>query len=215
MRAFHQELERMTLRVLEMGTMARRNLDEGVRALLAEDRLGAQAVIKREDALNRLDVEIERDVLDLLALNQPMAQDLRVAGASLKIISYLDRIGRYGYDIAKAQVEAAPSMPPAIKHVLEKMVEGALRMHDMAMTAYQKRDAAKARAVAAEDDVVDRLYDEALKLCVQTMRDDPATIPACTQAVLVARHLERAADNAQKVAEKTLYIVTGERRLAV
>lgn len=215
LRAFHQELEAARGRVVEMARLARLNLTEGVESLLDLDQGLARKVIEREQVLNRMDVEIERDLLDLLALNQPMAQDLRTAGASLKIITYLDRIGRYGYDIAKVtrKMEGQQHLRKPVAFKL--MAEAGMKMLDGAMAAYRERDAAKARAVTPQDEVVDGLYDQVFRDCVTHMMEDPRTISLSSHYILVARHLERAADNASKIAEKTLYMVTGERRLKV
>lgn len=213
---FHDQVEALRKRVLHMGREARQSLLDGVKSLVEDDPKAAADVVARGEALNRLDVELERDALDLLALNQPMAQDLRTIGASLKIITYLDRIGRYGYDIAKVELtlnegQKAPRKPVAF----QLMTESAVKMLDQALEAYAARDAAKARAVKKQDDVVDGLEDEIFRQCVTYMMEDPRTITACSHYILVARHLERAADNASKIAEKTLYMVTGERRLQV
>jgi phosphate transport system protein len=214
-RAFHQELEAAKARVLEMGRLARLNLIEGVESLLDLDQEKARQVIAREEQLNRMDVEVERDLLDLLALNQPMAQDLRTAGASLKIITYLDRIGRYGYDIAKVtrQMEGVQHLRKPV--AFRPMAEAGMRMLDTALEAYRDRDAAKARQVPPQDEVVDGLNDQVFRDCVTHMMEDPRTISLSAHYILVARHLERAADNASKIAEKALYMVTGERRLQV
>ena len=212
---FHAQLEGLRNRVLEMGAMARLNLMEGVRSLVELDAGLAAQVIRREEQLNRIDVEIERDALDLLALNQPMAQDLRLLGATLKILTYLDRIGRYGYDIAKVARQMAGQEHVRKPVAFTVMAEHAARMLDQALAAYRDRDAALARAVPHQDEVVDGLYEQVFRQCVTYMLEDSKTITACAHYILVARHLERAADNASKIAEKTLYMVTGERRLAV
>lgn len=213
---FHEQLEALRKRVLHMGKEARSSLLDGVKSLVDDDLKLADSVIARGEALNRLDVELERDALDLLALNQPMAQDLRTVGASLKIITYLDRIGRYGYDIAKVEKTLNDGTKPPRKPVaFQVMADSAVKMLDQALDAYATRDAAKARAVKKQDDVVDGLEDEIFRQCVTYMMEDPRTITACSHYILVARHLERAADNASKIAEKALYMATGERRLPV
>lgn len=213
---FHAQLDALHKSVLRMGKEARASLLDGVRSLVEDDVRLADSVIARGEALNRMDVELERDALDLLALNQPMAQDLRTIGASLKIITYLDRIGRYGYDIAKVEKALGEgSKPPRKPVAFQVMADSAVKMLDQALEAYATRDAAKARAVKKQDDVVDGLEDEIFRQCVTYMMEDPRTITACSHYILVARHLERAADNASKIAEKTLYMATGERRLPV
>ena len=212
---FHQQLQALQARVLEMGRLARLNVTEGVQSLVRLDPAIAARVVERGEQLNRMDVEIERDALDLLALNQPMAQDLRTIGASLKIITYLDRIGRYGYDIAKVtrQMAGKEHIRKPVSFTL--MADNAMAMLDQAMKAYEVRDAPLARAVPAQDNVVDALNEQIFRECVTYMMEDPRTVTVCAHYILVARHLERAADNARKIAEKALYMVTGERRLQV
>ena len=163
---FHAQLEALRGRVLAMAHLARMNVTEGVHSLVALDPGSADRVIERGEQLNRLDVEIERDALDLLALNQPMAQDLRTIGASLKIITYLDRIGRYGYDIAKVtkQMAGREHIRKPVSFTL--MADSAMLMLDQAMKAYEERDAGLARAVPAQDNVVDALNEQIFRECV-------------------------------------------------
>lgn len=212
---FHQQLDALRHRVLEMGRLARLNVTEGVQSLVTLDSALATRVIERGEQLNRMDVEIERDALDLLALNQPMANDLRTLGASLKIITYLDRIGRYGYDIAKVSRQMGGREHIRKPVSFRLMADSAMAMLDQAMKAYEARDAALARAVPEQDNVVDALNEQIFRECVTYMMEDPRTVTVCAHYILVARHLERAADNARKIAEKALYMVTGERRLQV
>ncbi|HLF16090.1 MAG TPA: phosphate signaling complex protein PhoU [Candidatus Thermoplasmatota archaeon] len=212
---FHAQVETLRTRVLEMARLARQNVSDGVEALVRMDPKVARGVNEREELLNRMDVEIERDALDLLALNQPMAQDLRTLGASLKIITYIDRVGRYGYDIAKIAQDLCGRETERRPIPFKPMADAALAMYDQALEAYRDRDAAKARPVPAQDDVVDAFDEQIFRQCVTYMMEDARTITACSHYILAARHLERIADNARKIAEKSLYMATGERRLQV
>lgn len=214
-REFHQRLGEIEKRVLRMADLAKQNVSEGVQALMALDDVLANEVRHRGEVLNRLDVELERDLLDLLALHQPVAKDLREIGASLKIITYLDRIGRYGYDIANAAValkdQRVVPRPPSFPLMAQRGTD----MLDQAIAAYRDKDAAKARLVKPQDEDVDALDDQVFRQCVTYMMEDAKTIGACSHYILVSRHLERVADNACKIAEKVLYMVTGERRLTL
>jgi phosphate transport system protein len=214
-RAFHQGLDSLKMRVAEMAGLARQNVLEGVQSLAALDVTLADKVIARDQQINRLDVEIERDALDLLARNQPMAQDLRSIAAAIKIITYLDRIGRYGYDIANATRALAGSEHVRKLVVMPHMAEKVTKMLDDAIKAYVERDAQLARTVGPQDELVDALYEQILREVITYVLEDPRTIGNCIHYILVARHLERVGDNACKIAEKTLYMVTGERRLTV
>jgi phosphate transport system protein len=212
-RPFHHKIDDLKLRVAKMAELAKSNVLEGVAAFRDLDLAKADGVIARNEELNRMDVEIEKEALDLIALHQPMATDLRTIGATLKIITYLDRIGRLGYDIAHAakRMEGKQHVkrPLSIPH----MGELGAKMLDQAIAAYLERDAEKARALYGQDDLVDALYEQIFRECLTYMMEDPKNITPCANYILVARHLERIADNTIKIAEKTIYMVTGERRL--
>ena len=212
-RKFHHDVDELVARVRTMGEMARRSVREGVDAFAALDVEAARRVVAFNQEINRIDVEIEAKALDLIALRQPMASDLRTVGASLKIITYLDRIGRYGYDIAKATEAVAEKGHVKRLVGIPIMAEKALELLDRSMKAFATKDAPLARTVQPADDDVDALYDQIFRECVTYMIEDPRSITQCTQYILVARHIERVGDNAGKIAEKSIYLATGERRL--
>ncbi|MES2154181.1 MAG: phosphate signaling complex protein PhoU [bacterium] len=214
-REFHSRLEEIEGRVVAMAALAKENVRQGVEALMSLDEQRANEVRHRGEQLNRMDVELERDLLDLLALHQPVAKDLRAIGASLKIITYLDRIGRYGYDIANAALALKDKEPVRRPPTFPLMADRATAMLDQAMQAYREHDATKARLVRPQDEEVDALDDQIFRQCVTYMMEDARAIGACSHFILVSRHLERVGDNACKIAEKVLYMVTGERRLQV
>lgn len=212
-RPFHAQVNELVERVSLMGQMSRRSVRDGVDAFAALDKDKATQTVEFNQEINRTDVEIEAKALDLLALHQPMAVDLRTIGACLKIITYLDRIGRYGYDVAKATEVLADRGHVRRLVGIPLMCDKALHLLDTAMTAFAKRDADLARTVQPADDDVDLLYEQIFRECITYMIEDPRTITQCTQYIMVARHLERVGDNAGKIAEKTIYMATGERRL--
>lgn len=214
-RAFHEEIQQLKRNTENMANLARVNLMEGVKSFANVDIKLAQVVIARDEEINRIDVQIEKEALDLIALNQPMAQDLRTLGATLKMLTYLDRIGRYGFDIAHAAIAMQGKDHVKKLVTLPHMAELAAGMLNEAIQAYMTRDAERARKVFAKDDLVDGLNDQTFRECVTYMVEDPRNIGVCAHYILIARHLERAADNANKVAEKALYMITGERRLQI
>jgi phosphate transport system protein len=211
-RPWHHQVEEAKQRVAKMGLLAKDSLEGGVKAFATLDARLADQVIAMDADLNRMDVEIERDVLDLIALHQPMAGDLRTIGACLKIITYLDRIGRYGYDIANVAKELEGKQHIGKLVSIPHMASLSAAMLDDALKAFQRRDGELARTILPRDDQVDALNEQIFRECVTYMMEDPRTIGMCSRYILVARHLERAADNACKIAEKTNYMVTGQRR---
>lgn len=212
-RSFHRDIDDLTQRVVTMGQLSRKSVHDGIEAFAALDIAAANKVIAMNQEINHADVAIEARTLDLIALHQPMAKDLRTLGASLKIITYLDRIGRYGYDIAKATL-ALQGKEHVRKLVgIPIMRDKAVSLLDRSLDAFQSRDGVKARTIQPDDDEVDGLYDQIFRECLTYMIEEPRNITQCTQYILVARHLERVGDNAGKIAEKTIYMATGERRL--
>lgn len=214
-RQFHQNVETLKQRVAKMGEMSRMSVRDGVKSLVDLDEDLAQRTIDLNQDINRMDVDIEHDALNLIGLHQPMAKDLRTIGASIKIITYLDRIGRYGYDVAEIARDMTRKGTPHMRKLVSipYMATLAEKMVADALEAYLKRDLELARHVYKVDDDVDALYDQIYRECVTYMLEDPKTITSCAQYILIARHLERVADNACKIAEKTIYMISGERRL--
>lgn len=211
-RPFHKDIESLRGEVAAMGRLAASSLHEAMAALEHRDPALASQVLARDAELDQLDVALEARILELIALHQPMARDLRTLAGSVKILTYLDRIGRYGYDIAVASLSAMEAPQLAPPRGLFLMAEAAHHMLALALDAYERGEPGKAREAIAADDAVDQLYDEVFRASLTYMMQDPGHIRAMAEYLLVARHLERAADNAVKVAEKALYIATGERR---
>ena len=211
-RPLDRELENIKARIHEMGQWAVQMVADGMEALDRGDPELARAVISRDDKLDAYDVDIEHEAIRLLITRQPAARDARVLGACLKVITYLDRIGRLGLDIAK-HARDNPSRehyPPW--SLLKMMCEQACAMVNVALEAFESAEVQKAAAVYDADDAVDELNRQVLKECVVGLEGDPPQPPQLLVYVLVSRHLERVADNACKIAEKTIYMETGHRR---
>jgi phosphate transport system protein len=208
---FHIELEMLKEHTLEMGTLSRGMLQMAVRALKNQDPDLATWVSGRKEDLTRWDDTIEEDALRLMALYQPMAKDLRTIACTLKMITYLTRIGIYGKDIAVV-VDKSAGMPPVPGlFSIPKMTGIVCGMVDSGLEAYSKESTSPIKDIGKRDDEVDAIFFSALQGCIAAMTDDPLKIPICTNYVLVARYLERCGDHACKIAEKVHYMVTGER----
>jgi phosphate transport system protein len=198
--------------IAEMGEIALKMLQDGVRALDKFDVALADQVIKTDDHLDELDVHIEQQTVRLLITRQPMAHDARLLTSGLKIISYLDRIGRHGYDISWITKNSTPgthSEPWPILQEMDAKVEAMIRG---ALDAYKSEDVEAARNIYRADDAVDALDRKVLEECVAMGTRGSKAKPTLFDYVRVSRGLERAADNACKIAEKTIYIHTGQRR---
>jgi len=208
---FHSELEMLKEHTLEMGTLSRGMLQMAIRALKGEDLALAAWVMNRRDELTRWDDSIEEDALRLMALYQPMAMDLRTIACTLKMITYLTRIGIYGKDIAVV-VNKSSEMPPIPGlFSIPKMTRIVCSMVDAGLKAYATDSISPIESIGKRDDEVDALFFSTFQDCITAMTEDPKKIPICTNYVLVARYLERCGDHACKMAEKVHYMVTGER----
>jgi phosphate transport system protein len=208
---FHTELEQLRENTLTMGYLALEMLSKSVEALEKQERTLAQSVIDRKKELADWDERNEEYALRLIALYQPMAGDLRTIATSLKMITYLTRVGRYGKDIAKLAIRLADQPPidgmmslPHMGHIVCTMVGNALK-------AYETTDLSFINGIGKRDDQVDDLRKTIFRESITHMMEDPATITRCTDYVMIARYLERCGDHACKIAEKVHYMVTGER----
>lgn len=210
---FHRDLKALKVEVAAMAQLARRSVREGVESLERRSAPLARAVVDRDRELDRMDVAIEARAIDLIAPQQPMAGDLRTLGTILKLNTYLDRIGRYGYDIAKVTFEMEDRSHISKLVTIPHMARICDEMVDRAITAFMTNDAPKALAVFPRDEEVDALYEHVFRECLTYMMEGNRRITQCAHYILVIRHLERVADNACKIAEKLVYMVAGKRRL--
>jgi phosphate transport system protein len=208
---FHAELEMMKEHALEMGSLSRTMLQMGVRAMTNQDLKLAAWVADRRESLKGWDESVEEEALRLMALYQPMAQDLRTIACTLKIITYLTRIGIYGKDIAVVanKSEGMPTVRGFFN--IPRMSKIVCTMVDEGLKAYADESISPIGTMGQRDDEVDALFLSTLNGCISAMTEDPKKIPICTNYILVARYLERSGDHACKIAEKVHYMVTGER----
>jgi len=206
------ELEALQDEIVRLGGTVSAALERAVRSLKERDRTLAQAVIDADVEVNRAALEIEQRSLTLLATQQPMASDLRALGATLKLVTDLERIGDHAKGIARVALRLGDE--PLIKPLIDvpRMAEVVREMVDRGLQAFMSRDQDAALAMAALDDEVDRLYRAVFDELLQIMIDRPGTITQATHLLMVATHLERAADHATNLAEWLLYVLTGERR---
>jgi len=198
--------------LLKMGALAKEAVHKAVQALKEQDLELAQAVADGDETVDRLEHEIERKCLMLLALQQPMAADLRAVGSTLKTITDLERIADHAVDIASAalRIGRGPLIKPLVDiprmaAVIEEMLDGGLR-------ALVSRDVRLALEAAARDEEVDHLYAQVYRELLTYMMEDPRTIRQATHLLFVAAHLERIGDHVTNLSEWTVYLVQGDRR---
>jgi len=205
-RHFERELEDLNKQLLLMGGRAETIVLKSVEALRRLDRELATEVFADDKLIDRMELDIDERCLRLLALQQPMAKDLRLITAALKINNDLERVGDHGVNIAGSVMRLAdkPLLKPLID--IPRMAELASDMLHESLDAFVRRDAEKARRICIRDDAVDQLNDQIFRELVSYMVEDPKTITRAMELILVARNLERVADLATNIAEEVVFI---------
>ena len=209
-RHFHDQLNAVKTRLLTMSGEAEAAVSVAVEALLERDPAKARAVITGDRAIDRMEMEIEETCINLLALQQPMARDLRMLTSALKIANDLERVGDHAVNIAQSAERLAQARPIAPEPELVEMARLAREMLSDALEAFIRGDAAEAREICRRDDKVDHLNRSTFRILLTHMMEDPHTIGSGMELFLVSRNLERIADLATNVAEDVVFLVEGK-----
>jgi phosphate transport system protein len=207
---FHEELNSLKKDVIKMGKLSTEMLKKSVEALKKQDNKLSEWVNDKKTAIASMDTNIETKAFQLLTLHQPMAKDLRLIACSLKMITYLARIGRYGKDIAKISIEL--SKKPHTKKLVSipYMADMVCSLVDDALLAFEKETIEPIKEFSERDDNIDQLRYSIFRECLSYMMEDQKVITRCAQYMMISRYLERCADHACKMAEKIHYMITGE-----
>jgi phosphate transport system protein len=207
---FHKELESLDHDVVRMGTLVEQSTQQVTRALIEGDQVLAQRVRDGDNEIDDLFMSIERRALVLLAQQAPVAGDLRLIIAILRVVNDLERAGDLCHNIAKfALVEdfRGPGLKP-VKALVARLGESAARLVGCAVDAWAAKDEAKAAELANQDDEIDDLHEALLEQLVQ-LKGQESLGPALRLA-LVGRYLERIGDHAVNMGERVQYFITGD-----
>ena len=206
-RHFETDLQAVRERLLAMGSVAETMIRQSVQALVEREESLVQATLAHEEEMDLLCIEIDDRCFTLLALQQPMASDLRFLVASIKINSDLERIADQAVSIAlRAQsLITQPEVKPLID--IPRMATLTQDMVQKSLDAFVRRDTELARRVIEADDEVDSLRDQVFRELLVYMMADTATIPRALALILVSRNLERIADHATNIAEDVIFVV--------
>jgi phosphate transport system protein len=209
-RHFHDELNHVKVRLLTMSGEAEAALGLAVEALLDRDPVKAQAVIRGDRVVDNMEMEVEELTINLLALQQPMARDLRMLTSALKIANDLERVGDHAVNIAQSAERLSHARPIAPEPEIIEMARLAREMLSDALEAFIRSDAAAAREICLRDDRVDALHDSVFRILLTHMMEDQHTIGSGMELFLVSRNLERVADLATNIAEDVVFLVEGK-----
>ncbi|HEY7637054.1 MAG TPA: phosphate signaling complex protein PhoU [Gemmatimonadales bacterium] len=209
-RHFHDELSHVKVRLLTMSGEAEAALGLAVEALLERDIDKAQRVITGDRVIDSMEVEIEEQCIHLLALQQPMAKDLRMLTSALKIANDLERVGDHAVNIAESAERLTQARPIAPEPEIIEMARLARDMLSDALEAFIRGDAAAGREVCLRDDKVDALHRSVFRILLTHMMEDPHMIGVGMELFLVSRNLERVADLATNIGEDVVFLVEGK-----
>jgi phosphate transport system protein len=208
-RHFVEELEQLKTKLLEMSSLVEAAIQRSISAVIHKDASAADEVFRNEARINEIEIEIDEFAINLLALQQPMAADLRLIVAALKINTDLERMGDLSVNIA--QRARSLMEEPVIKPMIDiPHIAGLVQsMVRKALDAFVNRDPDLARSVLASDDAVDSLRTACYHELVSFMEKDPQHIKQALDLLAVTRNLERIADHSTNVAEDVLFLVKG------
>jgi len=207
---FDRELQRLQDEILALSSMVENALTESVEILKRRDMEGSRRLIAQDRLINEKRFAIEADALVAIATQQPMASDLRILAAILVLATELERIGDYAKGIARINLMMGEG--PLIKPLIDvpRMAEKAQSMLHRALGAFVRGDVDLARAIPAEDDEVDALYNQVYRELMTFIMSDPRNIDQANYLLWVAHNLERAADRVTNICERVIFTVTGE-----
>ncbi|WP_166037500.1 phosphate signaling complex protein PhoU [Sphingosinicella sp. YJ22] len=209
-KAFDEDLDQLRASIAEMGGLAEAAIRDSIQALVRRDTEAAAAIIARDERIDEIEAEVERAVVNVIALRAPMADDLREVIAALKIAGAVERIGDYARNIAKraGRLEGSKIEPlsllPEMGRIVGEMVKNVL-------DAFAARDAQKAIEVCERDRAVDDFYNSIFRALLTFMMEDSGNITAATHLLFVAKNLERIGDHTTNIAEMVYFAATGER----
>jgi len=211
-RHFHDQLATLKQRLLDMSARAEELVELAVDSLLSRDKGKADTVIQGDHEIDTLEIEVETLAVELLALQQPMARDLRFVISAIKISSDLERVGDHAVNIAQSALRLIELRSPITPDPeIEDMARRARRMLSDALDAFIRADGALGREVCRADDQVDALHNSLFRILLTHMMADPRTINPSLELLLVSRNLERVADLATNIGEDAVYLAEGKQ----
>lgn len=211
--SFSEELEQLSTNVSKMGGLAEAQLQSAIDAITRQDMALADRTVSQDQQLDDLEILIEENAVELIALRQPMALDLREAMTAIKIAADLERIGDLAKNISKRSLVIFQDYetPNRLVQGLSRMGKLALGQLKLVLDAYTNRDVEMANKVWLSDEEIDEMYNSVFRELLTYMMEDPRTIGMCTHLLFVAKNIERIGDHATNIAETVSYLVTGDR----
>jgi phosphate transport system protein len=209
-KTFENEIQQLKDEIIVLGSMVEQSIVESVEALKKRDIEASRKIIELDNQINAKRFTLENQVMVLIATQQPMAHDLRLLASILEVISELERMGDYGKGIGVINIRMGdqPLLKPLVD--IPRMAKIGTSMLHRALTAFVNEDIEAARAIPAEDDQVDELYDQIYRELMTFIMEDPKNIERANWLLWASHNLERFADRVTNICERTVFIATGE-----
>lgn len=210
LRHFDRDIEQLKELLLRMGAMVEDAISDSIRALLERDGSIAERVIRSDDAIDQMELEIDQHTIELIAKMQPAAVDLRFVATAMKITPELERIADLAVDVCERAIElnGEPPLKPLID--IPRLARMAQDMVREALDAFVRRDGALARSVIARDDEVDALTEQSFRELLTYMLEDSRNISRAIRLTFAGKYFERMADGATNICEMVVYLVEGK-----
>ncbi len=209
-RHFETELDSLKTNIIKMGSMVESALDQAIKGLIDRHEASAKAVIENDDRINELEIEIDHAILDLLALQQPVAIDLRFILAAQKINNDLERIGDHVVNIAQSAVTMMHAPGEWTMAQLPAMTQAARDMLVNAIDGFIHQDVRLAKSVLMRDDAIDEYNRQLINASAELMKHDQKAVDYGMETIRISRNLERIADLATNIAEEVIFIARAE-----
>ncbi|MEN2977219.1 phosphate signaling complex protein PhoU [Tistrella bauzanensis] len=210
-KSFDEEIARLGNDIVRMGGQVETQIDLAMRSIATRDSELASEVVAGDSKVDGLEDMIEEQVVRLFALRSPVANDLRLAFAAMRIAAELERMGDLAKNAAKRAIILNQAAPVRPVHVLPRMAAVVQRMLKDVLDAFVERDAERARAVWRHDAEVDELHNSLFRELLTYMMEDPRHITACTHMLFIAKNIERMGDHTTNIAEQVIFVVEGSK----
>jgi phosphate transport system protein len=207
---YEQQLRELKNKLLLMSHKAEQMISDSIRSLVERRPNLAEAVIARDDEIDKLEMEVDDLCYGLLALEQPVASDLRLIATAMKIVKDIERIGDIGVNIGERVVELIqePELKPIVD--LPIMAEAAQKILNESLDAFVNSDTELAQKVISKDDFLDKLYEQIFRELLTYMLEDPRSVSRAIKLIFIAKALERVGDHSANVAEMVIFLVKGQ-----
>jgi len=207
---YEQQLRVLKEKLLVMSHQAEQMIADAIRALVERRPSVAEEVIKNDDDLDRLEIEIDNLCFEILALEQPVASDLRFLATALKIVKDIERIGDTAVNIAERAIELIqePELKPLVDVPI--MAQAAQKILKESLDAFVNANVDQAERVITNDKQIDIMYEQIFRELLTYMLEDPRTISRCLKLIFIAKNLERVGDHSANIAEMVVFLVRGQ-----